>query len=138
VLSVGDTGEGMEPVTLSRVFEPFFTTKEVGKGNRPGSRGRLRNREAAGGSLSVYSETGPGSTFKIYLPRIDDDAPPPPTVAPERPKGGTECVLVVEDEDALRSIVVETLRDADMPCSKPRIRAQPPRSRPAARRRSTS
>jgi two-component system, cell cycle sensor histidine kinase and response regulator CckA len=112
VLSVGDTGEGMEPVTLSRVFEPFFTTKEVGKGTGLGLAVVFGIVKQAGGSLSVYSEAGRGSTFKIYLPRVDDDLPTPPTVAPEGPRGGTECVLVVEDEDALRGIVVETLRDA--------------------------
>jgi two-component system cell cycle sensor histidine kinase/response regulator CckA len=112
LLAVGDTGEGMEPGTLARIFEPFFTTKEPGKGTGLGLAVVFGIVKQNGGSLSVYSEPGHGSTFKIYLPRVFEEEMAVSAPVREAARGGPETVLVVEDEDALRGIVVETLREA--------------------------
>jgi PAS domain S-box-containing protein len=111
-LAVGDTGSGMDAATVARIFEPFFTTKELGKGTGLGLAVVFGIVKQGGGSLSVDSEPGRGSTFNVYLPRVDDVASAPADVVVDRALGGSETVLVVEDEDALRAIVVETLREA--------------------------
>ncbi len=113
MVAVGDSGEGMAPGTLARIFEPFFTTKEPGKGTGLGLAVVFGIVSQSGGSISVYSEAGHGSTFKVYLPRVDrtEEAEAiAPLVAGAR--GGWETVLLVEDEGALRAIVAETLREA--------------------------
>jgi PAS domain S-box-containing protein len=110
MLAISDTGEGMAPGTLARIFEPFFTTKEAGKGTGLGLAVVFGIVKQSGGSVSVYSEPGEGSTFKVYLPRVFDTQSTAPTTAPEVSLGGSETVLVLEDEDALRALVVEALR----------------------------
>jgi PAS domain S-box-containing protein len=113
VLAVGDTGTGMDPATLARVFEPFFTTKEAGKGTGLGLAVVYGIVTQGGGSLSVESEPGRGSTFRICLPRVDALPPGGPAAADEaEATGGSETVLLIEDEQALRDVVAETLRTA--------------------------
>src|SRR5581483_8348663 len=110
LLSVSDTGCGMDPATLSQIFEPFFTTKEAGKGTGLGLATVWGIVQQSNGYISVYSDMGRGTTLKIYLPRLDLPAEglmPPElnTVAPS----GNETVLVVEDEIALRELAVSVL-----------------------------
>jgi len=112
LLTVGDTGVGMEPATVARMFEPFFTTKEPGKGTGLGLAVVYGIVKQSGGSLSVYSEPGRGSTFKIHLPRTDAPESKEQITALDAPAGGSEVVLLVEDEQALRAIVAETLQMA--------------------------
>ncbi len=110
-LSVIDSGCGMDHVTLSRLFEPFFTTKEFGKGTGLGLAtvyGIVKRHE---GWIEVQSQIGGGTTFKIYLPPdksiSEETVPKPPGAAP---KGGTETILVVEDEAPVRWIVKNILQ----------------------------
>ena len=113
MLAVSDSGCGMDPYTASRICEPFFTTKEPGKGTGLGLSVVYGIVKQSGGSLSVYSELGHGATFKIYFPRTDaveergDEA-----AATAEPLGGPETILVLEDEDILRDVLVEALRTA--------------------------
>jgi PAS domain S-box-containing protein len=109
-LAVTDSGVGMDAETRSRVFEPFFTTKEPGKGTGLGLAMVYGIVAQSGGSIRVHSEPGRGTTFKVFLPRVDD----PPTDPPrsERPAGGgVETLLVAEDEDGVRALICEVLRD---------------------------
>jgi PAS domain S-box-containing protein len=113
VLAVTDTGSGMDAETLSHVFEPFFTTKERGKGTGLGLATVYGIVEQSGGQVLAYSEPGIGSSFKVYLPREESqaaDEEPAPVVA--APRGGTETILVVEDEDAVRATAVEALESS--------------------------
>jgi CheY-like chemotaxis protein len=101
LLSVSDNGIGMDKETLARVFEPFFTTKEVGKGTGLGLAtvyGVVKQNE---GFINAYSEPGQGTTFKIYLPRVQAVSSPKPEAVEERPLKGAETVLLVEDEEAI-------------------------------------
>jgi len=113
-LAVTDTGGGMDEVTKGKLFEPFFTTKEKGKGTGLGLSTVYGIVKQSGGSISAYSELGKGTTFKIYLPR--DLVAVPAMVAKLQPvpirKTGTETILVAEDEEALRRVVLRALTAA--------------------------
>jgi len=110
VMEVQDAGTGIPPEVLDQLFEPFFTTKEQGKGTGLGLATVYGIVKQSGGDIAVTTSVGLGSSFSIYLPPAleVDDALVGNLVAPAG--GGTERVLVVEDEDSLRSLVRETLR----------------------------
>jgi len=110
VLSVSDTGHGMDKETQSRIFEPFFTTKEKGKGTGLGLSTVYGIVKQTGGYIFAQSEVGAGTTFYIYLPRVEDSAQElRPALSRENEKGGCETVLLVEDEDSVRELVRQTL-----------------------------
>ena len=113
LLTVSDTGIGMDPWTQAHIFEPFFTTKEVGKGTGLGLSTVYGVVRQSGGHIWVYSEPGQGSTFKIYLPRTGDLVPAAKPVARSSASlRGTETILLVEDEDALRELAYTLLTDS--------------------------
>jgi PAS domain S-box-containing protein len=111
LLSVSDTGAGMDKETQSRIFEPFFTTKEKGKGTGLGLSTVYGIVKQSGGYIFAHSETGSGTTFRIYLPRVaDPPGQPGVTKHAQAPTGGSETVLLVEDEESVRELVRETLQ----------------------------
>lgn len=109
MLAITDTGAGMSEQVKARLFEPFFTTKRVGEGTGLGLSTCYGIIKQSGGHISVYSEAGRGTTFKIYLPQVEQQAKPP-TESPSSlalPRG-IETILLVEDDPALREMA-ETL-----------------------------
>jgi two-component system, cell cycle sensor histidine kinase and response regulator CckA len=110
VFSVADTGTGMSPEIKSRIFDPFFTTKEEGKGTGLGLSTVYGIVKQHQGHISLRSETGTGTIFKVYLPRIQEE-PQAEAEAPviEREARGSETVLVVEDDDIVRRLACEVL-----------------------------
>ena len=110
VLSVSDTGHGMDKETQSRIFEPFFTTKEKGKGTGLGLSTVYGIVKQSAGYVFPQSEPGAGTTFYIYLPRVEEALEAiSPAKKPENEKDGCETILLVEDEDSVRELVRETL-----------------------------
>jgi two-component system, cell cycle sensor histidine kinase and response regulator CckA len=114
MLAISDTGCGMDKETQSHLFEPFFTTKETGKGTGLGLSTVYGIIKQSGGNIWAYSEPGLGTTFKIYLPRVEKAAkayrPRLKTKEAGAP-GGTETILLVEDEDAVRTMVSKILKN---------------------------
>jgi CheY-like chemotaxis protein len=110
-LAITDTGTGMSEAVKARVFEPFFSTKGVGQGTGLGLSTCYGIVKQSGGHISVYSEPGRGTTFKIYLPQVEAPAKIPiqRLDSPDLPRG-TETILLVEDDPALREMAVALLR----------------------------
>jgi CheY-like chemotaxis protein len=110
VLSVSDNGAGMSKETQSRIFEPFFTTKEKGKGTGLGLSTVYGIVKQSGGYVMVQSEPGSGTTFHIYLPRVEEALEANGATPLSRTAdGGSETILLVEDEESVRQLVRETL-----------------------------
>jgi two-component system, cell cycle sensor histidine kinase and response regulator CckA len=110
VISVADTGHGMDKETQSRIFEPFFTTKEKGKGTGLGLSTVYGIVKQSNGYVFAQSEIGSGTTFYVYLPRVEDAAEElSPAKSPQNEAGGCETVLLVEDEESVRELVRVTL-----------------------------
>ncbi len=111
LISVTDSGTGMDAETMERIFDPFFTTKEVGKGTGLGMAivyGIIKQHE---GYINCYSEPGQGTTFKIYLPLVEEAAVAvgKAAIAPP-PSGGAETILVAEDDPTLRKLMLKILQ----------------------------
>ncbi len=112
LISVTDSGEGMDKKTRERIFEPFFTTKEVGKGTGLGLSIVYGSIKQHNGFINVYSEPGRGTSFTIYLPLLKAEARPAAAGEPAPPpKGGTETVLLAEDDTALRHLARGVLEE---------------------------
>jgi PAS domain S-box-containing protein len=109
MLALSDTGTGMSAETLSHLFEPFFTTKEPGKGTGLGLATVYGIVKQSGGYVWCYSELGQGTTFKVYLPRVDAPADRFPVRGAVGPTRGSETILLVEDEPGLRALTRRVL-----------------------------
>ena len=110
LLEVADTGCGMDEATRALIFEPFFTTKPTGEGTGLGLSTAYGIVKQSGGHITLRSEPGRGTTFGIYLPVDDSEAPEPRHRTMSPPPGRQETVLVVEDEDAVRRLAVRILQ----------------------------
>jgi two-component system, cell cycle sensor histidine kinase and response regulator CckA len=111
-LSVNDTGVGMDAETQRHIFEPFFTTKEFGRNTGLGLATVYGIVKQSGGYITVESMVGKGSTFRIFLPRVEEKAPKAEAVASEAaPARGRETILLVEDEDVVRELAREALQE---------------------------
>ncbi len=110
MLEVRDTGTGMDAATKARVFEPFFTTKEFGRGTGLGLSTVYGLVKQMGGAITVDSELDRGTSFRVYLPHATKAAEiSVPATATDQPIGGSETVLLVEDEDSVRALVASVL-----------------------------
>ncbi|WP_245951447.1 response regulator [Paracidovorax anthurii] len=147
-LAVADTGAGMPAEVAARAFEPFFTTKPIGQGTGLGLSMVYGFARQSGGSASIASAEGEGTTITLWLPRHDgpvpadgaapgEEAPPPPLVPgapPAGARGAAPCILVVDDEPAVRAMVADALREhgyevveaADGPAALEALRADGP------------
>jgi len=110
VITVTDTGHGMTPEVLDRIFEPFFTTKDPDKGTGLGLATCHGIVGQSGGTITVESAPGRGTSIRVLLPRVADQ--PAPSAAPGPPARGTETVLLAEGSDVVRDLIAAALRDA--------------------------
>ncbi len=111
VITVSDTGTGISPKIMDRIFEPFFTTKEHGKGTGLGLSTAHAIVRGHGGFITVYSEVGGGTAFRVYLPAIKTEMQEACEHQPELPIGNEELILVVEDEESIRDVTFSTLEE---------------------------
>jgi len=113
MLAVADTGCGMDPEVQARIFEPFFTTKMVGQGTGLGLSTVYGIVKQSGGFIWAYSEPGQGSVFKVYLPEASAILPSEAGAdgEPQPPQGGSETILIVEDEQIVRNLAIRGLRE---------------------------
>jgi CheY-like chemotaxis protein len=112
MLAVSDTGMGMSPETVAHIFEPFYTTKESGRGTGLGLSTVYGIVKQSGGYIWVYSELGRGSSFKVYLPRVEQPAEALPAAQPRsEEQKGSETVLLVEDQPQVRELARMALTD---------------------------
>jgi PAS domain S-box-containing protein len=108
MVSIADTGSGIDPATIERIFDPFFTTKEIGKGTGLGLSTAAGIIKSHGGFINVYSELGKGSCFKVYLPATDaNETQSEPAI--DLALGNNELILIVDDETSVRDITSHTL-----------------------------
>ncbi|MDL1962856.1 MAG: PAS domain S-box protein [Deltaproteobacteria bacterium] len=111
ILAVSDTGSGMDEKIKEHIFDPFFTTKEVGRGTGLGLSTVYGIVKQNNGFVWVYSEPGQGTTFKVYLPRVKENVEPEEKgQTPVNNSGGSETVLIVEDDDSLRKLAQNVLQ----------------------------
>lgn len=110
IVAVNDTGTGMDASTRSNLFQPFFTTKGQGKGTGLGLTTVFGIVKQSGGGVEVATETGHGTSVRVFLPRIDQPAQPEVETAAPKLVRGSETILLVEDEDLVRTLVRDTLR----------------------------
>jgi CheY-like chemotaxis protein len=110
LLSVSDTGSGMDAATMERIFEPFFTTKELGRGTGLGLATVYGIVKQHGGFIYAYSEPGKGTSFKVYLRADSGNHEPLETRRDEQPLRGTETILLAEDHEGLRESAQEMLQ----------------------------
>jgi two-component system cell cycle sensor histidine kinase/response regulator CckA len=112
MLAVTDTGTGMDSATVEKIFEPFFTTKELGKGTGLGLATVYGIVKQSGGNIWVYSEVGHGTVFKLYFPRVFDEAYVERIVPSLETLRGNETILIVEDDEKLRNVTQRMLENA--------------------------
>ena len=112
MISVSDTGIGMDQATQTRIFEPFFTTKGTGKGTGLGLSTVYGIVTQSGGHVGVYSEVGKGTSFRIHLPRVDAVAEPDRSTQSGSAERGSETILLVEDDETLRRLAERALKSA--------------------------
>jgi PAS domain S-box-containing protein len=108
-LRVTDSGSGIAPENLPHIFEPFFTTKDIGKGTGLGLATSYGIVQQHGGWIEVDSEVGRGTTFRVFFPNVPTMTAEPPSVATPPPAPGHETILVVEDEEGVRALVIKAL-----------------------------
>jgi PAS domain S-box-containing protein len=111
LLTVSDTGIGMDQETLSRIFEPFFSTKSSGQGTGLGLSSVLGLVKQSGGTITVHSEPGEGATFQVHFPRCDELQPAQPRGSAAPSEGGTETILLVDDAAQLRQLTRRLLEN---------------------------
>lgn len=111
MLAISDTGMGMTPEVKARIFEPFFTTKEMGKGTGLGLSTVFGIVKQHNGYIMAYSEPGNGACFKIYLPRVEEEIESEGRKVSQRITGGKETILIVEDDEGLRTMAGMMLED---------------------------
>jgi CheY-like chemotaxis protein len=109
VIAVADTGVGIPPEARDRIFEPFFTTKETGKGTGLGLATVYGVVQQHGGFVTVDSTPGQGSTFQVYLPAAAGPPEEQPAAREETPRGGSETILIVEDEPGVQGVTQRAL-----------------------------